>query len=269
MASVKVIGKDLDGNEVTCFVKRPTPKETTEAKISANIFASRLLNTKDVNGRPSVILRSQVDDHLKSLGIWSDKDEENIKEINKDISRKERVLASGAANGMTKEKAKQICIDIISLRDKQIEILSKKRELDRLTLESQIEQANFDTLLSLCLQDESGNRLFNSLEEYQENVEQPYAYQAAVELSKIVFRNNGDDDYRKDLPEYKWLVKYKYMNDKYQWVDSKGRLIDRESGLLVNSDGRYVNEDNEFIDSSGLRVDENGLPVVEFIEFDE
>lgn len=265
MASIKIVSKNLSGDEVVCFVKRPSPKETTEAKIYANILASRLLNTRDINGKPAVILRSQVDEHLRSLGIWSESDEVKIKELSNDISKKERQLASGGSLGTTKNQAKEIAREIIKLRDEQTEIFNKRRELDRLTLESQTEQANFDSLLASCLQDEEGNRIFSTVEAYQEKVNEPFAYDAAVELSKVVF--NSTEDYRKSLPEYKFLVKYGFMDEKYRWIDKEGNFVDPDSGKRINENGRYINEYNELVDVNGLLVDEEGNPIEQFTEF--
>lgn len=268
MANIKVESKKTNGEEITVFVKRPTSKENTEAKIYSNTFASRLLNTKDANGKPAVILRSQVDTHLRTLGIWSESDENRVKEIAKQISAKERILASGGSNGLTKLKARDVARDIIALRDEQSEILSKRSELDRLTLESQIEQANFDCLISLCVLDETGKRVFNSVEEYQENVSEQYIFDAAVELSKIVF--GSSDDVRKKLPEYIFLVKYGFMNDKFQWIrPGDGKLIDIETGKLINEEGRWVNENNEYVNADGELIDKEGNPICEFVEFAE
>jgi len=265
MASVKVESKDSSGKEVVCFVKRPSPKETTESKIYANILASRLLNTKDVNGKPSVILRSQIDEHLRSLGIWSEEDEKQIKDISTQISNKERQLASGGTKGTTKSQAKEIARDIIKLRDKQTEVFSKRRELDRLTLESQIEQANFDCLLTNCLFDETGNKIFDSVEAYQEKVNEPFAYDAAVQLSKVVF--NSTEDYRADLPEYKFLIKYGFMDKDFNWIDKQGRKVDPDTNKLINDEGRFINEKGELVDINGLLVDKEGSPIESFVEF--
>ena len=70
MSSVKVVSKDSQDKEVICFVKRPSPKETGEAKIYSSAFASKMLNAKDTTGKPCVVLRSQLEEHLKSLGVW-------------------------------------------------------------------------------------------------------------------------------------------------------------------------------------------------------
>jgi hypothetical protein len=265
MANVKVVSKDSKGDEVIVYVKKPSPKETSEAKIQSNILASRLLNTKDGVGKPAVILRSQIDAHLRSLEVWSEEDEKKIKDISKSITAKERQLASGGSNGLTKVQARDIARDIIKLRDEQTEIFSKRSELDRLTLESQTEQANFDCLVTLCLLDDSGNRIFSTVEEYQENVTQPYTYDAAVELSKIVFGTSEDG--RKKLPEYAFLVKYGFMDESFRWIRKDGKLIDIESGKLINKEGRWINESGEFVDSNGDRIDEQGNPIEEFKEF--
>ncbi len=266
MADVKIVSKNSDGNEVVCYLKRPSPKETSKAKIYSNTFAASLLNTKDDNDKPSVILRSQIDTHLRTLGVWSEEDEEKVKSLAKEIQDKERQLARGGAGGTTKEKAKQTALDIIKLRDTQVEILSKRRELDRHTLEFQVEQANFDCLLSLCLKDEEGNLLFKSMDEYKEKETEQYAFDSAVELHKIIY---GAEDYRKSLPEYQFLVKYKFMNDKYQWINKDGKPIDIETGHLLNEKGFWVDENNNLIDRNGNKIDENGNPVEQFVEFAE
>lgn len=266
MSSVKVVSTDSDGVEFVCFIKKPTPAINSQAKIHSNIFASTLLNTKDVNGRPSVLLRSMADQHLKNLGIWTDSDEQKVKDIYKSISERERLLAAGGSKGITKSKAKTICKEIITLRDDLTEIISKRRELDRLTLESQVEQANFDFLISMCVLDEEGVRLFSSVEDYQEKVGQPWVYAAASKLSEIVFGSNEEDP-RKDLVEYKTLIKLGFMNDTYEWVNSDGHRIDEVSGRLVSPEGRYINEDGSFCDVYGQPLTAEGEPLEQFEEF--
>jgi hypothetical protein len=257
MANVKVESKDLDGNEKVIYVKKPSPKETAEAKIYSNIFATRLLNTKDTNGKPAIILRSQVDERLRALDVWSEKDEQDIKALAKEISTNERKLLVG---GIKKSEGRAIAIEIIKLRQKQDEIFSKRGELDRITLESQIEQASFDCLVSLCLLSENGQRIFSSTEDYLNNVAQPYCYDGALKLSEIIYGKNEDP--RKKLVEWQFLQKYGFVNENLEFVKD-GKKIDAETGLFVNDKGRYVDEFGNYINASGERINEDGTPYVE------
>jgi hypothetical protein len=84
-----------------------------------------------------------------------------------------------------------------------------------------------------------------------------------------------DNDYESNLPENKFLKKFKFVDDKLRLVDKKGRLIDAE-GRLIDESGRFIDEEGNFVDKYGNRVtsdgdylvdaqpflDENGNPVI-------
>jgi hypothetical protein len=71
-----------------------------------------------------------------------------------------------------------------------------------------------------------------------------------------------DNDYESNLPENKFLKKYKFVDDQLRLVDKKGRLIDAD-GKLIDSDNRFIDEEGNFVDKFGNRVDKNGDYVVE------
>jgi hypothetical protein len=83
---------------------------------------------------------------------------------------------------------------------------------------------------------------------------------AAQNLANMLY--GLDNDYESNLPENKFLKKYRFVDDKLRLVDKKGRLIDAE-GRLVNEDGRFIDEEGNFVDKFGNKVDKDGDYVVD------
>lgn len=266
MASTKIVGKDSDGNEKTVYVKKPTARETSDAKVYSNRLAARMLSP-DSSGQVTVILRSQIIDRLKLMGVWSQEQEDSLKKISTEIFRKERLLACGGKDGVTKTQARDTALNVRKLRLDQSELLSKSRELDGVTLESQTEQASFDYLMSRCVLDEEGNSIFSSVEEYKEASSQPYLYDSALALAKSIF--GSDEDAMKKLPENAFLIKYGFADDKCRLIDKSGHLIDEETGKWINADGYFVNDKDEPIDRDGKRLTQTGDIMEDFVEFAE
>jgi hypothetical protein len=83
---------------------------------------------------------------------------------------------------------------------------------------------------------------------------------AAQNLANMLY--GLDNDYESNLPENKFLKKYKFVDEKLRLVDKKGRLIDNE-GRLIDESGRYVDENGSFVDKFGNKVDADGDYIVE------
>lgn len=259
--SQKFVTKDKDGKEIVYFIKKPTSKDYTDAKIHSNSLAVTLLNQKTPDRRPAFLVKSQVNDYLRSQGLWTDEKEDKLTKLGEEVRGLYRKLARG---GIKKSEGKDIAIKIIKLKKQQLELLSDSRQLDQYTMESQVENANFDYLVSVCLLDEEGEKVFDSVEEYKENADSVEIYSAVEKFASILY--NIDSYSEKDEPEWKFLIKYGFANDKLQLINKDQKLIDEE-GRLINSDGRFINESGELVDSTGNRVDEEGNPVEEFSEF--
>jgi hypothetical protein len=75
-----------------------------------------------------------------------------------------------------------------------------------------------------------------------------------------------DSDFEKKLPENKFLITYKLVNEDLEYVDSKGRPVDEE-GRLIDENGRFINEEGKFVDKDGNLVDDKGDYVIEFKPF--
>jgi len=101
---------------------------------------------------------------------------------------------------------------------------------------------------------------FKDMEDYLNRSTEEVSALAAQNLANMLY--GLDNDYEINLPENKFLKKYKFIDEKLRLVDKKGRLIDSE-GRLVNENGRFINEEGKFVDKSGNLVDDEGDYIVD------
>lgn len=256
--------KDSEQKEVVYIVKFPTRQQQHKAQL-ASIKAFN-----EARGAGAVP-RERLNQYLVDQKLWDVEKQKRLEELSKQLLEGERQLARGGrtkdGKKFSKEDAKKLAIDMRIWRLEQLLLLAKSRELDRFTLESQAENANFDCLVSECTYYEDGSRVFENMEDYVARAEEEYASKAAIELSNMMY--SMDDDYEKRRPENQFLIKYGFARDTdLHLTNEKGQLIDSE-GRFVNEDGRLINEDNQFIDVNGNFVDKDGNPVEEFTPFED
>lgn len=251
MSSLKEIrSKDSAGKEVVVYVKKPNAKELSEAQIASAAAANNAVQAK-------ALTRIKLRDVLKEQGIWTDEHEAELTRIQKNISENLRKLAQG---GIKLSKAREIAISIKKDRRSQADLLTRRSELDEFTVEAQAENARFDYLVSVCVVNEEGGRIFVSLDDYKNKSQEPYSYEAASALFELI--SNTDKDWERKLPENKFLLEHKFVNEEMRYINKDGHFVDAEN-RLVNEEGRFVNEAGEYVDRDGNRIDEDGLPVVE------
>lgn len=240
---MKVESKDRDGNDLVCYVRKPTSKDNHDAKLYSNGVASSILLRKDENNKPNFITRGQVRQILKDSGRLSENDEKEILDLSKKIKEQEDKLIAG---GIKKTLGREIAINLRNDRNRLFLALLNINELDEHTLESEVENANFDFLVSACSSREDGTKLFESVTDYLVKADdEPYAYDVAQALKVLLYGTT--EDMIKNNIENKFLLKYKYIDEKMR---------------LINKEGKLIDEDNNLIDESGNIVDENGQIVV-------
>lgn len=253
-----------DGKDFTYNLKKPSAKDYQEAKLYSNKIAAEITQQRTKEGKPAFILRSQVTNLLVEMGLWDEKIQKELVDVTNQIIDGEKKLSMGGAAGLTKKQGKELALNIATLRTKQFTILAKSREMDSLTLEAQIENANFDHLVANCLLDEEGNRVFKNVDDYRENGSAAWITEAAGKLANILY--GLEEDRIKDLPENKFLIKYGFVNDKLELVDKEGKLVD-DDGRRIDAEGYLLNEAGERVDADGNKLDKDGRPIVEFQEF--
>ena len=246
---------DKEGNERTVAVSNPTAKDRNEAQLHYLKAFRRALE----NG---AILRQKLEDYLRDQKIWDEEKETRYTEIVKEIASGEKKLASG---GIKLSEAKEIAFTMRDCRYEFRVLVAERTSMAANTAEAQADNASLNYLVYSCTVDpNSGKRIFDSLDDYEENADEPFAAKAAAALADKLYQL--DPDYEKGLPENKFLVQYKFADDKRRLLNEDGNLVDTE-GRLLNDDGRYVNEEGELIDVDGNLVNEQGDFVSEFSPF--
>lgn len=261
--TIEIKGKGEDGQEVTIFLKHPTSADYAAAKLYSNKVAATITQQKTDDGKPAFLTRAKVRDLLTETGQWNAELEEELITTARTILELERKLAKG---GIKLSEGKEAALLLRKLRDRQVQILTKTREMDTYTLEAQVENANFDHILFSCLLDDEGNKLFSSVDDYRERGTQPYVFTAASKLAELMYGLETNND--TNLPENKFLVKYKFVDENLRLINKEGHLVD-ERGRKIDIKGRLVNDNDELIDTNGNRVTEDGEPLEEFQEFIE
>jgi hypothetical protein len=101
---------------------------------------------------------------------------------------------------------------------------------------------------------------FNSMEDYLNRSTEQVGLLGAQNLANMLY--GLDNNYEANLPENKFLKKYKFIDDKLRYVDKQGRLIDAE-GRLIDESGRFIDDQGNFVDKFGNKVDQEGDFIVE------
>jgi hypothetical protein len=254
----KVDSVDNKGKEVTVYLKKPNVKDYRESQAAYN----KAFRTALENG---AILKQKLNDYMREQGVWDDKKESKYRGILKQIGDNESALKSG---GIPLQKAREIALQTRKLRAEFNELISERQQYENNSAEGQADNARFDAFVISCVVDQNGNRIWKSLEEYENSSNETWANRAASELASDLY--GLDPDYYNNLFENQFLTKYKFANKDLRLINKDGHLIDA-SGKLINEDGRYVayreNGEQYFVDFDGNEVDENGEKLIQFSPF--
>jgi hypothetical protein len=246
----------VDGSEQDFTIKSPSLGDQREAqKVYNQAFSDAV--------KSGCIVRARLDDLLKEQGLWDDNKQVKFNTLQQQILDSEKSLAKG---GINLKMAKEIAIKMKNLREDLRELISVRTNLDNHTAEGQADNARFNYLISSCLvySNNKDKKYFKSYEDYLSRAAEPIAIKAAQVLANMLY--GLDNDYEKKLPENKFLVKYKFVDEKLRLVNKDGKLVDSE-GRLIDEFGRFINEKGEYVDKNGNLVDENGDYVTDFQPF--
>lgn len=248
--TVKIEGKDTE-----FAIRSPSLHDQREAqKIYNQAFSDAV--------KSGCIVRGRLNDLLRDQGLWDDHKENRMNTIQQQILDKEKQLAKG---GISLKQAKNIAIQIRDLRNDLRELIGVRTNLDNHTAEGQADNAKFNYLVAVCLvYKDSQKPYFEGYDEYLNRASELVAIKAAQLLANMLY--GLDDDYEKKLPENKFLLQYKLVDNDLRFIDKEGRYVDQE-GRLIDKAGRYINEDGKYVDINGSLVSDDGDYIVEFSPF--
>lgn len=246
----KTFKAKVDDKEVEFLVRAPSLQDQKEGqKVYNQSFTDAI--------KSNSIVRAKLDDLLTEQGLWNDTKQARFTELQKEILQGEKRLAKG---GFSLNEAKDLAIKIKAKRDEIRDLISVRTSLDNHTAEGQADNARFNYLVSVCVvYNDTKQPYFNNLEDYLNRATEEVAILGAQNLANMVY--GLDNNYESNLPENRFLKKYKFVDDKLRLIDKKGRLVD-EDGRLIDENGRYINEQGVFVDKYGNEIDEDGEYIV-------
>lgn len=241
----------IDGEEKTFTVRSPSLNDQREGQKVYNQAFTDAIKSKSV-------VRAKMDDLLEEQGLWNAEKQAEYTKLQQELLDGERKLAKG---GFSLSEAKKLAVKMRSVRNQIRELISVRTSLDNHSAEGQADNARFNYLVSACVvYKDNDKKYFESLEDYMDRIDDPVAIGGAQKLANMIY--GLDNNFEKNLPENKFLKKYKFVNDDLRFIDKKGRTVDNE-GRLVDENGRYINEAGEFIDREGNPVTADGDYIVD------
>lgn len=259
----KMIEVEVNDNKVKIIVKKPNNVALSQAqRIGAKAWTDCV--------RDGIMTKKELEKFMKEQGIWDDGKDKEQKAIVEEISALEKRLFVGS-QGHTKLKAsegKEIAIKMRVKRAELRDLISERISLEQNTAESISDNARFDYLVSSCAFYENGQKVYNSLEEYQSRADAEPAFTIASTLAGMLY--SVDKDFESKLPENKFLKMFNFVNEDLSLVNKEGETVDLE-GRRIDKNGFYLNEEGKRVDKDGNLLDETGnyVPTVEYITEDE
>lgn len=240
-----------DDKDIALAVRSPTLEDQREAQKVYNQAFTDAIKSKSV-------VRAKLDDLLEDQGLWNQEKQAKFTELQQQILDGEKRLAKG---GFNLKEAKNLALEMKKTREEIRDLISVRTSLDNHSAEGQADNAKFNYLVSACVvYKDSNQKYFNNLEDYINKADDPVALLGAQKLANMIY--GLDNNFEKNLPENKFLQKYKFVDDKLRLINKDGKLVDSE-GRLINDDGRFINDKGEFVDKFGNRVDSDGEYIVE------
>lgn len=234
-----------DKTEVKVAVERPKEHHLKEAqKIKNKTFSEAAAS--------GAIVRPAIDGILRKQQVWDDTRQAEADLLQKKIMTNRMKVSQGGKISELRDLALQVRKDSAKLR----ELNSARNSIDIYTAEAQADSAYFNRLISLCtVYDDTGKPYFSSYEDYLSRPDDPVAQEAGLKLMYMVY--NLDQNAEAKLPENKFLLQFKFVDEKLRLINKDGHLVD-EDGRLINEEGRYVDAQGNYVDRDGNPIDEAG-----------
>ncbi|TXT66128.1 MAG: hypothetical protein BAJALOKI3v1_50128 [Promethearchaeota archaeon] len=221
--------KDNQDKEIKLMVKNITAQELSDADM---YYAGRVAEILR-NNKQKLLVRSQVDDYLKESGIWTEKDEKAISDIQNTINEKLNILRKG---GISKQSGRNITIEVTKLRSKIVEIMRKRQTFDDSTIESIAERDRKDYIIHTCIVDpDTGEKYWETIDDLKNDKLTDIYAKSSDMVDRVIF--DFDPDFENKLPEVKWLKKYKFVDDNLRYIDpNTGEHVDEFGNPLDESE---------------------------------
>ena len=231
-----------DGSKVSILVKKPSSSLLTKAqKLGAKVWTDSV--------KEGLFTKLSLSEFMRKQGIWDDTKSNRQALLTSDIQRLEREIALGVDGRKLKvSEGKQRALDLRRARNNLRELIAERIGLESNTAEGLSDNAKFNFLVAHCTYYENGEKVYNSLSDYEEKSDDPVAFSAAAALGEMIY--NLDKSYEESLPENQFLKKFNLVDEDLALVDQQGNRVD--------VDGTRVNDKGWLINTGGARIDRDG-----------
>lgn len=237
---------NLDDKEYAII--SPSPKLRQESQIEHSRTFGMLLKCD------GILTRIELDRLIKNKKIWEDEKTEEYIKLNNEIAEG---LVRLEQKNMRLSEAKDLAIDIVDKRTRLAELNIEYGRYDEMTADAKAEEAARDYLIANCLVDnETGEKIYKTLDEYLENKETALASMAMIAFLQMEY--GSAEDIIKNNPENQFLIKYKFVNDDLRFINKEGKLVDRDGNPIEE----IINEEDEVLEP-GVFLDDDGNPIEE------
>lgn len=218
--------------------------------------------------KDGIMTKKELFKFMAEKAIWDDSKELEQIAYMKEISELEKKLyvKNGRKTKLKKSEGKDIAVKIRQLRFKIRELIAERIGLESNTAEALADNARFDFLVSACTYYENGEKVYNTLEEYNEGTDSELAFGAASALAEMLY--GVDQDSESKLPENKFLKRYGLVDDDLSLVNTEGHRVDLQ-GRKIDDQGNFVDDKGNKIDIDGNLLDEDGYYVESITVVDE
>ncbi len=218
--------KDETLEAVKLHVRRPNYEDKQKADFEYQKTFNKLL-------KEGIMPRLVLDKTIRANGEWNKEEEAQEVQLAKAINSAREKLKRG---NIKLSDAVKLAKQSIDDNFKYIQLNMNRNEILNNSAESLAEQARFNYLTSAAtVYNDSGveKKFFKNYEDFlhQDSLGNPVTYVAGATFNRLI-NNFGDNDFRADWPEYKFLKKYGFVNEKFEYVNKDGKLIDREGNVI-------------------------------------
>lgn len=249
---------DVDDQPLKLAVLKPTNKVNQEANMAYNLRMAALIRDGSKNDSQRLLMRSELEQYLVKIGIWSMQDALEVEKLAIEIRAHELMLKKG---GIKMSEGRVVALRMAEKRQLIMEKHAKRQQFDSATIESQAENFRFEFLLMKCLVSaDTGMPYLKNHDDYIERQDEVAVIDGAKSLANMVYglKKSVHDN----MFEMQWLKQAGMIDDDGRYIRSDGSTTDRD-GKLVNQDGRYINNDGQMVDTFGRNIDEHGNLLVD------
>jgi hypothetical protein len=229
-----VFGVNVDGRVTRLVVRRPTPQAVRESDL---VYFRALQEAVDAG----LMVRTEVGRVMRDQGLWDHHRQVEYDTATTSLRCGEEALAAGV---LKPSEAEAVALRMRDTRAAIRGLLAERAELDRHTAESHAERARYEYILVSCVVDaDTGRPFFQDVADFRDRAGAPVGEMADAMLEGMAV--GLADVCAWTLPENRFRLAHRMVDDKLRLIDRDGRPVDEQGGHVG---GGFEEGFAEFVD---------------------